>query len=269
MASFQVANLVTTICREARVFGYVLKDPRLPVVVRLCLILALGYWLCPFDLKPDFAPGGLIDDSIIVPVLVLCAVLVVPKKIFTDSRRLASGATLGFLCFALSTGHAEAKPLTAIPRPPGHIASLSRAVSACSKSAQSADTRAQPCQEVKSLLQKPLQSEHVTSDRAPNRPLSPAALSLTTHCSTDSRPAPRPQVYSRFISGQSLTIVNLTRSNQLQLYGDSDDPSEITEDPFFASFIDEPPCFSAGGSSAFGVSTDTYGRYSMPRCVYQ
>jgi carbonic anhydrase len=65
-----------------------MKDPRTPLVSKILLWLAISYVILPFDLIPDFIPIiGQIDDLIIVPILVIVAVKLVPKKIVEDIKK--------------------------------------------------------------------------------------------------------------------------------------------------------------------------------------
>lgn len=81
----------------------VLKDPRLPVLVKRLFWLAFVYLICPFDLQSDFLPGGLTDDSLIVPILVITAVLFIPKTLFEDARLGATRIRLGLICISISS----------------------------------------------------------------------------------------------------------------------------------------------------------------------
>jgi uncharacterized membrane protein YkvA (DUF1232 family) len=73
--------------RELDVYQRVLRDPRAPWAARLCLGLAVGYLLMPFDLIPDFIPViGQLDDLLIVPGLVLLGLRLLPPDLLAEHR---------------------------------------------------------------------------------------------------------------------------------------------------------------------------------------
>ena len=73
--------------QEVRIYQLVLKDSRTPKIAKVLLGFAIGYALNPFDITPDFIPIiGHIDDAIIIPLLIVLAVKITPKKIIEDCR---------------------------------------------------------------------------------------------------------------------------------------------------------------------------------------
>jgi uncharacterized membrane protein YkvA (DUF1232 family) len=63
------------------------KHPQTPVLAKFCLWLAVGYVLMPFDLIPDFLPViGQLDDLIIVPLLLYCALKLTPPEVIMACR---------------------------------------------------------------------------------------------------------------------------------------------------------------------------------------
>ena len=46
-----------------------LKSKDVPVWVKVSIIGTLGYLICPYDLIPDFIPGGLIEDLAAISAL--------------------------------------------------------------------------------------------------------------------------------------------------------------------------------------------------------
>ena len=46
-----------------------LKSKDVPVWVKVSIIGALGYLICPYDLIPDFIPGGLVEDLAAISIL--------------------------------------------------------------------------------------------------------------------------------------------------------------------------------------------------------
>jgi len=64
------------------------EDERVPRVSKVLLGVALGYFLLPMDLIPDFIPlFGQLDDLIIVPLLVFVAIRFIPKEVFLEHYR--------------------------------------------------------------------------------------------------------------------------------------------------------------------------------------
>lgn len=86
-----------------RVLFITLRDRRLPSTVRILIWFATIYLICPFDFKPDFLPGGFIDDEIITPILLLLAFFSIPKGVLTDAKLLANQAKYSFVCMAISS----------------------------------------------------------------------------------------------------------------------------------------------------------------------
>lgn len=79
--------------REFRVYQKVLRDPRTPLLPKILLGLAVGYFILPIDLIPDFIPFfGQLDDLIIVPVLVIVALKFIPREIVDDWRTRLSAS---------------------------------------------------------------------------------------------------------------------------------------------------------------------------------
>lgn len=69
---------------------YAYQNPRLPVLPKIIIMIALGYALSPMDLIPDFIPVlGLLDDALIVPGLISLAIKMIPDDIMSDARKRA------------------------------------------------------------------------------------------------------------------------------------------------------------------------------------
>lgn len=67
------------------------KHPDTPKFAKLCLWLAIGYLLLPFDLIPDFLPFiGQLDDMVVVPGLIYLALQATPDAVIQACRQ--SGA---------------------------------------------------------------------------------------------------------------------------------------------------------------------------------
>lgn len=69
---------------------YVLRSGRIPLKTKLLGSLALGYFLSPIDLIPDFIPIlGQLDDALILPLLIAFTLRSVPKELVRDYARKA------------------------------------------------------------------------------------------------------------------------------------------------------------------------------------
>jgi len=66
------------------------QHPQTPVLAKALLWLAIGYLLLPFDLIPDFLPViGQLDEVVIIPMLLYCAVKLTPASVLADCRVVA------------------------------------------------------------------------------------------------------------------------------------------------------------------------------------
>jgi uncharacterized membrane protein YkvA (DUF1232 family) len=87
------------------IMARVWDDPRVPFMARVFFVLAPIYLLFPYDIHPDFLPGGLTDDLSIMPLLIGIAMLLIPAKVFKDARRTAATqAVCGMLCLSFAAG---------------------------------------------------------------------------------------------------------------------------------------------------------------------
>lgn len=63
------------------------KDPRVPLYVKILLLLIIAYALSPVDLIPDFIPLlGYIDDLIVLPLGIYLAFKLIPEEVKADYR---------------------------------------------------------------------------------------------------------------------------------------------------------------------------------------
>lgn len=63
------------------------QHPQTPLLAKALLWLAIGYLLLPFDLIPDFLPiVGQLDEVVIIPLLLYCAVRLTPEAVLSECR---------------------------------------------------------------------------------------------------------------------------------------------------------------------------------------
>lgn len=66
------------------------QHPHTPLLAKALLWLAIGYLLLPFDLIPDFLPViGQLDEVVIIPLLLYCAVKLTPDAVLAECRAAA------------------------------------------------------------------------------------------------------------------------------------------------------------------------------------
>jgi len=66
------------------------KDPRVPLYVKILLLLIIAYALSPVDLIPDFIPLlGYLDDLIILPLGIYIVLKLIPEEVKADYREKA------------------------------------------------------------------------------------------------------------------------------------------------------------------------------------
>ena len=66
------------------------RDPRVPLVAKVIVILVVAYVLSPIDLIPDFIPVlGYLDDMVLVPLGMALAIRCIPPDIWQDCRKKA------------------------------------------------------------------------------------------------------------------------------------------------------------------------------------
>ncbi|MBC8171482.1 MAG: DUF1232 domain-containing protein [Anaerolineae bacterium] len=75
---------------ELTVYRLVMAHPHTPLLPKILLGAAIGYFLSPIDLIPDVIPVfGQLDDLLIVPGLVLLAVRFIPAELMAECRAAA------------------------------------------------------------------------------------------------------------------------------------------------------------------------------------
>lgn len=70
----KIGKLPRTISKEviekAVVLYVLLTEEDVPLWAKTSIVATLGYFVCPFDLIPDFLPGGFVDDLAAMAALV-------------------------------------------------------------------------------------------------------------------------------------------------------------------------------------------------------
>ncbi|HNY13211.1 MAG TPA: YkvA family protein [Candidatus Wallbacteria bacterium] len=82
---------------ELQAICYAYYHPRVGILPKLIIIVALGYALSPIDLIPDFIPViGLLDDIIIVPALIALSLKLIPEEVMRECRQRAEEEPVDF-----------------------------------------------------------------------------------------------------------------------------------------------------------------------------
>ena len=66
------------------------RDPRIPFLAKVVLILTVAYALSPIDLIPDFIPVlGYLDDLLLLPLGIWLSIKLIPDYVLETYRQLA------------------------------------------------------------------------------------------------------------------------------------------------------------------------------------
>ncbi len=80
----QLRNVIFTLYLASR-------DPRVPLYVKVLILLILAYALSPVDLIPDFIPVlGYIDDLIILPLGIYLVLKLIPEEVKKEYHEKAA-----------------------------------------------------------------------------------------------------------------------------------------------------------------------------------
>ena len=86
---------VRAITRDVKALMLAARDPRVPWYAKAMAGLVAAYALSPIDLIPDFIPVlGYLDDVVIVPAGILCAVTLIPADVMEDLRSRVTKKTI-------------------------------------------------------------------------------------------------------------------------------------------------------------------------------
>ena len=81
--------------KEAQVFYFAFKHPRMPWYAKLVVACTAAYLLSPIQLIPSFIPViGFLDDLLVVVVGVKLLQKIIPPDVLTECRELAAAAEL-------------------------------------------------------------------------------------------------------------------------------------------------------------------------------
>ena len=66
------------------------RDPRVPWLAKLVVVLVVAYALSPIDLIPDFIPVlGYLDDLLLLPLGIAIAIRLIPGDVWNDCKARA------------------------------------------------------------------------------------------------------------------------------------------------------------------------------------
>ena len=83
----KLKSILRRVQLELKVYKLILQDERTPLLSKILIGAAVGYFISPIDLIPDFIPViGYLDDVIIVPTLIYFALRFIPKDVVQDCR---------------------------------------------------------------------------------------------------------------------------------------------------------------------------------------
>jgi uncharacterized membrane protein YkvA (DUF1232 family) len=69
------------------------RDPRVPRVAKLLIVLVVAYALSPIDLIPDFIPVlGYLDDMLLLPMGIALAIKLMPRDVWEDCKHQSQAA---------------------------------------------------------------------------------------------------------------------------------------------------------------------------------
>lgn len=66
------------------------RDPRIPLVAKVVLVLTVAYAFSPIDLVPDFIPVlGYLDDLLLLPLGIWLSIKLMPDDVLEEYRQKA------------------------------------------------------------------------------------------------------------------------------------------------------------------------------------
>lgn len=83
----KIKEIAAKLKSEFEFYKRLQQHPQTPALAKFFLWLAIGYLLLPFDLIPDFIPVlGQLDEVVIIPILLYCALKCTPQQVIDDCR---------------------------------------------------------------------------------------------------------------------------------------------------------------------------------------
>src|SRR5271168_249637 len=81
--------------REAQVFYFAFRHPRVPWYAKLVAVCTAGYLFSPIQLIPSFIPGiGFLDDFLVLFVGLKLLRRITPRDVLAECRELADAAQI-------------------------------------------------------------------------------------------------------------------------------------------------------------------------------
>ena len=66
------------------------RDPRIPFMAKVVLVLTVAYAFSPIDLIPDFIPAlGYLDDLVLLPLGIWLTIKLMPADVLNEYRQKA------------------------------------------------------------------------------------------------------------------------------------------------------------------------------------
>lgn len=88
-------NWATTLKRNTYALYLASKEPGVPVLAKIMIVLVVAYALSPIDLIPDFIPIlGYLDDLVLLPIGIWLAIRLIPPLVWARCQAVAAERTM-------------------------------------------------------------------------------------------------------------------------------------------------------------------------------
>jgi uncharacterized membrane protein YkvA (DUF1232 family) len=82
-----IRTIARTLRREIAVYNLGVERQKKPLLGKVFLGMAVGYFFLPLDIVPDFIPiFGHLDDAVIIPALIFMTLRLIPPSIIKEYR---------------------------------------------------------------------------------------------------------------------------------------------------------------------------------------